>query len=35
MGLMNTNSVGAFARFVTELNADLGDWLCQIMGICA
>lgn len=35
MGLMSTYGVEAFARVITETNADLGDWLCQIMGICA
>jgi len=28
-------SVEPFVRVVTEHAADLGDWLCQIMGICA
>ena len=24
----------AIARALTETTADLGDWLCQLMGIC-
>lgn len=32
---MSTFSVGAFVRIITETNADLGDWLCQVIGICA
>ncbi|MCS3843610.1 hypothetical protein HDC95_001898 [Microbacterium sp. AK031] len=35
MGLINAYGVGAFMRVFTDPNADLGDWLCSVLGICA
>ncbi len=35
MGLINVYGVGAFIGVFTDSNADLGDWLCRVMGICA
>lgn len=35
VGLINMYGAGMFARVFTDSNPDLGDWLCQIMGICA
>ncbi len=34
MGHISSYSVETFVRVIMETNADLGDWLCQIMGIC-
>lgn len=35
MGLISMYGVGTFIRVLTNSNADLGDRLCQVMGICA
>ncbi len=32
---LNLHSIGAFIRAITGANADLGDWLCKLLGICA
>lgn len=27
--------IASFVRLAAGANADLGDWLCKVMGICA
>lgn len=27
--------IASFLRLTARANADLGDWLCKVMGICA
>lgn len=34
MGLLNLQGIGSFI-WITRTDADLGDWLCKVMGICA
>lgn len=35
MKLIGLFGVVSFVQAITEANADLGDWLCKMMGICA
>lgn len=35
VGLINMYFVGSLGRVLAVTNADLGDWLCKVMGICA
>jgi hypothetical protein len=35
MPTLNVFGLGAFAGLVVRSNADLGDWLCKMLGICA
>ncbi len=35
VGLISGYVVNVLGRVLTEQNADLGDWLCKVMGICA
>lgn len=35
MVLLNLDGIGAFIRENVVAILDLGDWLCQMMGICA
>lgn len=35
VGLISGYVVNALGRVITDQNADLGDWLCKVMGICA
>jgi hypothetical protein len=35
VGLISMYVVAALGRVVADQNADLGDWLCKTLGICA
>lgn len=35
MELFGVYSAGGVGPLLIGLNADLGEWLCQILGICA
>ena len=34
MRFIEMHGAAAIVRALSETTADLGDWLCQIMGIC-
>jgi len=35
MSLLSTHGIGTFISAMTASSADLGDWLCKMLGICA